>query len=245
MIIGEGNNMICDGIPYIRTCQFSAVLAMSVLHTPHHINAYELFPYSDECIYMWIVMIMVTEYEAGLNFFNLPVVCEVFGAISAIRGLLYYPEYLKFAETKNGDRILDSGCGIGGIFFATPAYKDLEIIALDLNPRMVWYADKIARIENFCSDINRYAIRGTSPRLPLKDESVDTVIDCHSLIYVPDKKKILNEYYRILKPGGCMVLVPHTDKKLRDAVEDTFKSYVSLGNDLTWFGNPPLKVFKD
>ena len=173
-------------------------------------------------------------------------ICEFFGVNSIIRGALVYPIYLVLAGTKDDDRILDSGSGFGSIFFGSWMYHRLDLISLDISSKMIWYADKIARAMNFFSDANnRRVIKGSSADIPLDDGSIDTVIDCHSLVYNLNMRPTLSEYRRILKPKGCMILVPHTNRDMREAVEDTFHSYIRMGNYLALLGNPPLKVIKE
>lgn len=47
-------------------------------------------------------------------------------------------------------------------------------------------------------------------RLPLKDESIDIVCLLDVLEHVPDESAVLSEIYRVLKPGGRLLLsVPH------------------------------------
>ena len=82
-------------------------------------------------------------------------------------------------------RILDVGCGIN---------KYPGAIGLDHNPRS--HADILAELDHF--------------PWPLKDSSFDQVRLIHVIEHVGDVVKTVEECYRILRPGGVLVLeTPH------------------------------------
>lgn len=48
--------------------------------------------------------------------------------------------------------------------------------------------------------------------LPFADNSQDYVYSSHTLEHIPDYKQAINEWYRVVKPGGYIVtVVPHRD----------------------------------
>jgi ubiquinone/menaquinone biosynthesis C-methylase UbiE len=49
-------------------------------------------------------------------------------------------------------------------------------------------------------------IRASCNSLPFADESFDTVINSEVIEHVPDNPAIMTEMYRILKPGGTLVI---------------------------------------
>lgn len=52
---------------------------------------------------------------------------------------------------------------------------------------------------------NRADIAGSASELPLEDESVDTILCTEVLEHVPDPEKVIQEFARILKPGGIVI----------------------------------------
>lgn len=181
--------------------------------------------------------------------FNHLGVCEIFGMNSILRGLRAYPFYLHFAETEIGDRILDAGSGFGSIFFGAWGYKGLELIAMDSSVRMTQYTNSIKRVMDVLSDTNRrFVVNASSSSIPLDDATIDTIIDVYSLVYIPTsgrKRAILEEYRRILKPKGSMVIVPRRNRDMTEAVEDTFHSYTKPGIFVNLLTESPLKVVKE
>jgi ubiquinone/menaquinone biosynthesis C-methylase UbiE len=49
-------------------------------------------------------------------------------------------------------------------------------------------------------------IKGLAEDLPLEDESVDVLLYVTTLCFVGDMQKAFQEAYRVLRPGGCLVL---------------------------------------
>jgi len=60
--------------------------------------------------------------------------------------------------------------------------------------------------------------------MPIEDESIDVVISNCAINLVPDKNRVFREAYRVLKPGGRMIISDivtegELPKKVRDDVE--------------------------
>jgi len=156
--------------------------------------------------------------------FNYRVLGGLTGLFSIKNGLFEYPAYLRWAETEDGDRILDSGSAFGSIFFASRSYKNLDLISMDVNYRMSRSAKKVKKILDYFSQKNkRYVIGGSSSQIPLDDASVNRVIDHFALVYVQDRKKTLEEYRRVLKPNGILIVMP-AENDIIEAADSIFGS---------------------
>lgn len=55
--------------------------------------------------------------------------------------------------------------------------------------------------------IGKPHIRGEGERLPIKNNSVDLVYSCHSLEHMRDTRQALEEWIRVLKEGGLLVII--------------------------------------
>ncbi|GEM_PF-471352 len=98
---------------------------------------------------------------------------------------------------RNGDRILDLGCGTGA--FLEPIarrYPRSKITGLDLSPDMLTLAR--ARTKG----LNNVALREAdlSGRFPLPNESFDVVLASNVNYEVPDLELFMNEVVRVLRP---------------------------------------------
>ena len=108
---------------------------------------------------------------------------------------------VEFAGIESGQTVLDLGSGAGNDVFVArtlvgPAGK---VIGVDMTPAMIALANKnkeklkYENVEFILADIEK---------LPIPDESIDTVISNCVLNLVTDKFKTYKEIYRVLKPGG-------------------------------------------
>jgi len=102
--------------------------------------------------------------------------------------------------------IFDFGCGSGG--WALPLAKKLEegkIYALDILEEPLSALRARAKLEkNFNIETIRADIE---KRTPLSSNSVDLVLMTDLLFECEDKKMVLEEGKRVLKPGGVLLIV--------------------------------------
>jgi len=123
-----------------------------------------------------------------------------------MEGFLNPNEVLKQLKLKKEMMAADFGCGSGG--WALPLAKKLEegkIYALDIleEPLSALRArtklEKILNIEIIRADVEK--------RTPLSSNSVDLVLMTDLLFECEDKKMVLEEGKRVLKPGGKILVV--------------------------------------
>lgn len=120
-----------------------------------------------------------------------------------------HTQYLKWKlirqHVKPGYKCLDVGAANGR--YIVPACKQLEAhgFALDIAP------DMLARATMFADDqgVALNCIQASGEYIPLKDNSMDTVICYSALLFVENDVQCLNEMRRVLKPGGTMIVDVH------------------------------------
>ncbi len=111
------------------------------------------------------------------------------------------------AEVREGDTVADIACGTGDLteaFARTPA---AAVIGIDFTHEMLQLADvkKARRDPSMASKIT-YA-RGDAQRLPLADASCDVVSIAFGIRNVQEPERALAEFFRVLKPGGRLVIL--------------------------------------
>ena len=104
-------------------------------------------------------------------------------------------------ETKIDNGVcLDIGCGGGHLGFALMKITNLDIIFLDNNKDALDISNK--RSEDLGMADRTNTILGDVQDIPFKDKSINLVVSRGSLWFWEDKKKSLEEIYRVLKEGG-------------------------------------------
>jgi len=92
-------------------------------------------------------------------------------------------------------RVLEVGCGMGQFAERMQAELEVELIALDLSPRMV----ELARERGIDARV------GDVQRLAFRDGQFDCVVANWMLYHVDDLDLALSEFARVLVPGGRLV----------------------------------------
>jgi arsenite methyltransferase len=109
------------------------------------------------------------------------------------------------AELKAGEVVLDLGSGAGvDVFLAANKVGPTgRVIGVDMTEEMVDKAKSIARDHGYHNVEFRL---GEIEKLPVEDKSVDAVISNCVINLSPDKSKVFQEAYRVLKLGGRLTI---------------------------------------
>ena len=108
-------------------------------------------------------------------------------------------------KIKEGQSLIDLGCGAGMDIFITKMKnpKVGMLYGLDRLDSMLEKAKKVRDSKKFD---NIEFIKGELINIPLADRSVDRVISNCVINLEPDKQKVYDEIYRILKEDGMFVI---------------------------------------
>ncbi len=113
---------------------------------------------------------------------------------------------VKLAEIKNGEKFLEVACGTGVLFEKfVKRNPDGENVGVDLSPDMLNKAKKRLRKYN---NHNFKLLQGNALNLEFENNSFDLAINNFMLDLMPVDyfDKIAGEFYRVLKPGGRLVV---------------------------------------
>jgi dolichol-phosphate mannosyltransferase len=101
---------------------------------------------------------------------------------------------------ENRKSVLDIGCGSSRIIQDLPDAVGLDI----LEHKLRWLMPR-----------HRQLVRASCDRLPFKEESFETVINSEVIEHVPDSPDVWSEMWRVLRPGGILVVgTPDYDRWL-------------------------------
>lgn len=167
---------------------------------------------------------------------------------------------------KNGDVILDAGCGQGGSAVWLAQNYHVQVTGITLVPHQVKKAQKNARkskVQNRVLFFEQDYTRTTFP-----NESFSLIWACESMCHAEHKINFYKEAYRLLKPGGRLIvadyfrnkrpLTPEGEKLLHDwlngwsikdidTVEEHRSNAIQCGfsdfkiEDITRFTRPSLQ----
>src|SRR5262245_36826921 len=114
----------------------------------------------------------------------------------------YYerPATLSLVPDVRNMRVLDAGCG-PGVYSQWLIENGASILALDASPRMVEMARQ--RLGE-SADIRHADL--SKPLDFLDDASFDVVLSPLVLEYIEDWRSTLAEFYRVLAPGGYLIV---------------------------------------
>jgi tocopherol O-methyltransferase len=114
-------------------------------------------------------------------------------------------ELINWAGVEKAENILDVGCGIGGSSLYLAEKFHARATGITLSP--VQAARATERAQELNLSARSQFLVADAQATPFDDNSFDLVWSLESGEHMPDKTKFMQECYRVLKPGGKLIMV--------------------------------------
>jgi cyclopropane fatty-acyl-phospholipid synthase-like methyltransferase len=108
---------------------------------------------------------------------------------------------------RSGQRILDAGCGVGGSAIWLAKTYDVEVLGITPVASQVDRAHRFAQEQGVADRVSFEQQDYTHTVFP--DASFDVVWAMESLCHAPEKRLVLAEARRLLRPGGRLGMVEY------------------------------------
>lgn len=130
-----------------------------------------------------------------------------------------YPDVLAELEKEEFTDLLDCGCGTAPmITMLQKKYPEKHYTGIDLTPEMI----EVARSKQMPGV---RLVVGDCENLPFPDNSYDAVICCQSFHHYPNVQDFFHSVYRVLRPGGRLIL---RDMTAKSAAARWFMNHIEM-----------------
>src|SRR5216684_4220463 len=108
------------------------------------------------------------------------------------------------ATARNGIKILDVGCGLGGtIKFLNHEYHFCTFVGVNIDGRQLKIGKTATVVENSNSV---HFVKADAGVLPFRPEYFEVILFVESIFHFHDRQMFLDECERVLNPGGILVI---------------------------------------
>ncbi|MCU9839480.1 methyltransferase domain-containing protein [Ruegeria sp. WL0004] len=121
-----------------------------------------------------------------------------------------FPATVELADAlpiREGDTLVDIGCGIGGPARYLAKRFNCRVEGIDITAPFIDAANKLSALVAMQDAVR--CQHGDGQNLPYKDETFDGGYSQHVLMNVPDRTTFFAEAFRVLKPGAFFALTEH------------------------------------
>ncbi len=115
---------------------------------------------------------------------------------------------LMFAgQELDGKKLLDIGSGLGGVDFYLAQNHKVDITGVDCVARLVEDANERKSTHTLQGSVAFVHQDPDNSFYSFADNSFDIIFSKEAFLHIPDKASVLKELFRVLKPGGQLIIL--------------------------------------
>jgi MPBQ/MSBQ methyltransferase len=103
-----------------------------------------------------------------------------------------------------GARVLDVGCGLGGVARYLAGECGCRVTGVDLTPEYVRVARMLTEMTQLSGNIDFHT--GSALDLPFPDDTFDAAVTFHVAMNIEDRPRLYAEVARVIRPGGLFAI---------------------------------------
>ena len=125
----------------------------------------------------------------------------------------FHLDRYRFAAARvQEQRVLDCACGTGyGVRLLCEQGSAAQVIGIDIADASVQYARRYHGVRS------ALFVCASAQRLPISDATVDVITSFETIEHVPDDCALIEEFHRVLRPGGTLIVSTPNQWPLADA----------------------------
>ena len=117
--------------------------------------------------------------------------------------------FLPLLDLSRGKKLLDVACGAGGPALRLASKTGCSVLGLDIHPSAIEAGAGLAA-ERGLTGVAEFRVADAALPLPLADGSVDAITCIDAINHLPDRKRLLLEWVRVLRPSGRLLFTDPT-----------------------------------
>ncbi len=112
----------------------------------------------------------------------------------------------ELAGIRPGERVLDAGCGLGNASFWLAEHRQAQVTGINIVASQIADCQKLAK-QKEAQSVG--FLQADFCKMPFSENTFDVVWACESVCHAREKSAFYYEAFRVLKPGGRLVMAEY------------------------------------